>query len=163
MILLSYLTTLPEYFGWPASAPFLNMDIVFSMLRISPDRRKNRIWQRDYFSRNGVSNLDFLEKGDRRNSLDYDVMKNAINNKAFKLLDNKVFEDFISHRYIDSVNKSISTFPTKPRESFYQLTFKWRYLRGFLRFLSLPYNVHLRHLYSFLIIKAIEKTLKGEF
>jgi len=158
LMLLSYLTTLPEYFGWPVATPFLNMDIVFSMLRISPERRKNRAWQNDYFRGLGISDEDFEKKGDRSNSLDHEVMKNGILRKVFKPMSIERMGNYVKDSYISKVNERMSTLPSRLQEYRSVLAARHRYLRGGLKVLGIPYNSHLRYRVSYLIMRAIEKT-----
>ena len=73
MILLSYLMQLPEYFGFITYSPFLNFDIVTKMLKISDERKENRIWQTDFFAQNNID-LDSMNlKGTKSNTLDLDT------------------------------------------------------------------------------------------
>ena len=49
LMLISYLTQIPEYFGMPVWTPFLNFEIVKSTLNIEDSRRANRVWQKEFF------------------------------------------------------------------------------------------------------------------
>lgn len=50
LILLSYLLTVPEYFGYPAWAPFLDLRNVEAILSLpAGERKKERRWQIEYF------------------------------------------------------------------------------------------------------------------
>jgi hypothetical protein len=73
IILISYLTQIPEYFGVPVATPFLNFEIVKAMLNISESRRKNRVWQRDFFRKVGLNLEDMDLKSSKTNNLDYEV------------------------------------------------------------------------------------------
>ena len=55
LMMLSFLHQLPEYFGLPVWTPFLNYEIVRATLNIPDVRRRNRIWQTDFFSSVGLN------------------------------------------------------------------------------------------------------------
>ncbi len=158
LILLSYLTALPEYFGWPVATPFLNMDIVFSMLRLPSNRRNKRAWQNDFFSKLGISDGDFLEKGDKSNLLDHEAMKNCISRKSFKPISVNRMGNYVKGSHISEVNKKMSKLPSRLQEFRSILAAKHRYLRGGLKLLRIPYDSHLRYRVSYLIMRSVEKT-----
>lgn len=54
LILLSYLMSLPDYFGLPSSTPFLNRKVVLQMLNLPPSQRQDRLWQRQFFAIHGA-------------------------------------------------------------------------------------------------------------
>ena len=74
IILISYLMTLPRFFGLKTITPFLNKRIAVKMLSLSKEQRLNRKWQKDIlatmglqinsswnpFSVNYVNNLDII-------------------------------------------------------------------------------------------------------
>lgn len=104
IILLSYLTQIPEYFGIPAWTPFLNYEIVRSMLRIKNDRRKNRIWQRDFFFRSGVNLESMRLKSYKSNKLNFEIArKNQVDPINIELMSR-----FIQSTRIKEINKILS-------------------------------------------------------
>lgn len=54
MMLLRYLFEVPIMYGFSPWSPFLEPNIVLNILRILPERRKNRQWQRDFFKKAGL-------------------------------------------------------------------------------------------------------------
>lgn len=48
MILLRHLIETPLDFGFSHRSPFLDLDVAWRMLTVTPSRRKNRLWHRDY-------------------------------------------------------------------------------------------------------------------
>lgn len=56
IILLSYLLRVPRALGFQPWSPFLDIEVAMSMLNLPEERRRNRLWQREYFHRRG---LDF--------------------------------------------------------------------------------------------------------
>ncbi len=103
MILLSYLMTLPEYFGIPSISPFLNYKIVKSMLMIKPERRRNRQWQRDYFKTRGLyvetSNLRFS----RINTIGVDLVEGH----SFDKLNANLLSDYFKPEMIEQINQKL--------------------------------------------------------
>jgi len=55
IILLSYLISIPDYLGIPTWAPFLNFDIVKSLLSIEPSKRFGRVWESEFFKSKGIN------------------------------------------------------------------------------------------------------------
>ncbi len=67
MMLLRYLLLVPNHLGFAAWSPFIIPEIALGMLHLPAARRKNRVWQRDFFTREG---LVFESSGSRQNSED---------------------------------------------------------------------------------------------
>ena len=71
MILLSYLTRIPEYFGFANFGPFLDIDLAMAMLNLPPKRRINRIWQQEFMIKSGIDIENRNHKCDTRNFLNF--------------------------------------------------------------------------------------------
>ncbi|ENG1987120.1 hypothetical protein ABIS40_004701, partial [Escherichia coli] len=54
IILISYLMTLPRFFGLKTITPFLNKRIAVKMLSLSKEQRLNRKWQKDILATMGL-------------------------------------------------------------------------------------------------------------
>lgn len=54
IMLLRYLMVIPISLGMEAVSPFVDIDVCMGMLMISPDRRRNRIWQVDFFRKHDI-------------------------------------------------------------------------------------------------------------
>lgn len=54
MMLLRFLLRIPDYMGSTCLAPYVLPDIALAMLRLPPDTRTNRLWQRQYFEQKGL-------------------------------------------------------------------------------------------------------------
>jgi len=153
IILISYLTQLPEYFGIPVWTPFLNFDIVKATLNISDDRRRNRAWQRDFFKKVGLNLEDMNLKSVRTNRLDYEIARKA----KFEPIDIELLSKFIKKERIIEINKlleNISSYELIKNELLYIPK-----IGGVLRRLGFK-NEYLKALYEWYVIKAIEKGLK---
>jgi len=103
IILLSYLRTIPEYFGFPVWTPFHNFDIAIGMLNLPKERQKNRAWQQDIFKRH---NLDVENMGlskDNSNTLDY----HAFINHGFEPLDINALSPYFKKDYLIGINNTM--------------------------------------------------------
>jgi len=155
LILLSYLTQIPEYFGMPVWTPFLNFDIVRSILNINDKRRIKRIWERDFFRKVGLNLEDMGLKSIKSNQLDYAVAKNF----KFEPIDIDLMAEFIDKKRLFEVNKCLSRvnlFEVLKNE----LLFIPK-IGGIMRRIGYENN-YLKALYEYFVIKAIEKGLKYE-
>ena len=102
LALLSYLTQLPEYFGFIAYSPFLSFEIVEKMLSIPKDRWDKRKWQKEYFMDN---NLD-VERANLKDVQHYnDVMSQTFNRHDFEPLDIGVLDKYVRKSHLNAINK----------------------------------------------------------
>lgn len=100
MILLSYLMSIPDYFGMPSWTPFLNFNIVKKMLTLPESERENRVWQKNIFKKN---KLDVEKKIVSQTNL------NTLNKDAFIFYPlkqiNEVFLPFIKSNKIRELKR----------------------------------------------------------
>lgn len=156
LILISYLTQIPEYFGMPVWTPFLNFDIVKAILNIPDNRRKNRVWQKDFFSKVGLNLEDMNLKSTKTNKLDYEIGKNA----KLEKIDVDLMKEYIDERRLLEINKILSNISI-----FEKIKNQFLYIRkvgGVLRLFGFK-NENINALYEYYIIKSIEKGLKIEY
>lgn len=71
IILISYLLSLPEYYGFIATTPFLSFSVVKNMLTIERSERLDRKWMKAYLSKLGIKLV--INKEDYSNTLDFDI------------------------------------------------------------------------------------------
>lgn len=161
LTLLSYLTIVPEYFGWPVWTPFLNKDIVFAMLRLPEEQRKNRRWQQKFFERNGLFPESCNLEMSNMNTLDYGETKRSIEKNYFLPLDKNVLTAFVKENYLEKINNRLCRLPTLSEEIFNKLTFRNRIFRGFLKLFGIPRNSHLPLRVSYMILKPLENVIKN--
>ncbi|HOJ63169.1 MAG TPA: hypothetical protein PLE45_02000 [Spirochaetota bacterium] len=157
IILISYLTQIPEYFGIPVWTPFLNFEIVHTILSLSDEQRENRIWQRIFFRNQGINIEEMNLNCAKSNRLDYETARNYI----FEPLSIKLLKNYISTKRINEINNILNK-----KKSFFN-TIKNEILfipkvGGILRRLGFK-NEYLTALYEYYTIKAIEKGLKYEY
>ena len=100
IILISYLISVPEAFGFSVFSPYLDMEVALSMLCLPAERRKNRQWQKDYFERNMLNIEKLSLKKTFLNRL------NFLAAQRIKLspLDYKEYTFCIQKKYIDNIN-----------------------------------------------------------
>ena len=155
LMLISYLTQIPEYFGMPVWTPFLNFEIVKSTLNIEDSRRENRVWQRDFFRKVGLSLEDMNLKSTKSNKLDYEIGQNG----KLEDIDIELMKDYIDEKRLLDINKIIShlTLYEKIKNQILYI----RKVGGFLKLLGFK-NEFLNALHEYYVIKAIEKGFKNE-
>lgn len=153
LMLLSYLTQIPEYFGMPVWTPFLNFDIVRATLNIPDERRIDRVWERDFFARVGLDLENMDLRSVKKNKLDYIMAKKA----HFEPIDAEKMSAYFDKRRIRNINRILSerSFFEKIRDELCYLP-KIGELMQSLRL----NNVLRRAMYDYYVIKAIEKSLK---
>jgi len=153
LMLISYLTQIPEYFGMPVWTPFLNFEIVKTTLNMPDDRRNNRAWQKDFFKQVGLNIEDMNLQSVKANKLDYEIGRNA----KLEIIDILLMKTYIEEDRLIEINKLITKISLVEK-----IINKLLYLRNIgrvLRFLGFK-NKFLNALYEYYVIKAIEKGLK---
>jgi hypothetical protein len=100
ILLLSYLTIIPEYFGFPVWTPFLNFKIAIGMLNLPKDRRDQRVWQKEIFKKNGLDVESLGLKPDFSNTQDY----HAFYKHEFEPLDIDILHNYFRKDYLIKVN-----------------------------------------------------------
>jgi hypothetical protein len=104
IILLSYLIRVPTKLGFSAWSPFLDLDVVKSMLSLPDKSRENRKWQRDFLEKFNLGrDIDNLP-ANHSNSLDLDANRQ----KPLPPLDVSVLREIVREDFVDNINKLIS-------------------------------------------------------
>ena len=160
IILLCYLFKVPTYFGFKPWSPFLDSEIALAMLNLPTERRKNRIWQSDFYKK--VS-LD-VENQNLNFSLEYSLNYQAINNIRPKSLNTKLLKNLFEENYIDIINKTLAP-KTKYQKSILTLLNIWG-SRGILYRMGFRLNAYdkttneiFKAYFAYLTIKPIENIL----
>lgn len=104
LILLNYLTKIPEYLGFKTFAPFLDIEIAMAMLCLPQNRRSNRNWQIDYFKKNNLYFEDAKLSATMNNTLDLQAMDMI----PLPPLNKKLLREIIQDDYIDSINNALA-------------------------------------------------------
>lgn len=105
MILLSYLIRVPKEFGFRPWSPFLDIDIAMAMLNLPPSRRSGRLWQKDFFRRQGLHVDDLAKGADRANMLD----RQALRMVPVPPLDAKALGPVVTESYVEWINRHVRT------------------------------------------------------
>lgn len=103
IILLSYLFITAEFYGFKPFAPFLCSELGLSMLTLPPERRKNRLWQKEFFQKHGIYMEDLGLKINKANQLDL----NALCRHPLQPLDINLLREVIKPSYVEWINRNI--------------------------------------------------------
>lgn len=157
IILLSYLITVPEYFGYPSWTPFLDMKIAMGMLNINEEEKKGRKWQSDFFRKNG---LDIESMGlmfSKENILNY----KSIKTKPVEPLDVEILSQYIQKSALKRTNKKYKELISSEdkKNSFKKKFDRLRIITGIKRRFKLNMNF-LKPYYDILVLKSIELLVK---
>lgn len=104
LVLLSYLLTTPEYFGFKTKSPFLDYEVVSKMIALSQSLRKSRKWQVRYLRSRGLYFEDHHSKVRRNNDAEDFAFKKA---KSLKPLEIDVLDDYVRADVLLENNKRI--------------------------------------------------------
>ncbi len=155
IILISYLTIIPEYFGWPVWTPFLNFEIAKLTLNLPEEQRKKRQWEKEFFRKVGLNLEDMKISFSRSNKLDYEVAwRSKLEPLAITLLGS-----FFSTQKMKKINKNL--FKKNSIEHLKNMLLDIPKVGGVLRLLGIR-NEFLKALYEYYVIKTVEKGLKYE-
>lgn len=152
IILLSYLISIPEYFGIPAWTPFLNFNIAIKMLSLPKNSRVDRKWQSEIFKEHQLDIENQYLKFSRVNKLN----NLGARNHMFSPIDHEVFKGILNPSKINRLNRKINKQNTVIE-----------YILNDLKVLSilrrLGYKSKLgfgKNLANYYVLKAIEKSIK---
>ncbi|MDK2892490.1 hypothetical protein [Methanohalophilus sp.] len=159
IILISYLITIPEFFGLNPWTPFLNFDIATSMLRIPENRRKDRLWQKDFFSEVGLDLESMNLKSVRSNDLNFEVSKNT----KFEPINAELMEDFVDSDYVKEINLHLKNCcKSDDLKHLIFMIFNNKYIRFALGKIGLK-DDYLEYLSAYYVIRAVEMGLEYEY
>lgn len=104
IMLLGYLMKIPTLKGFNPYSPFLEMDVATALLAIPENRRAGRVWQKEYFEKNGLDIESWGLKSDYKN----DLNKCALASTPLEHLDVCCLNEIIDGAYVNWVNKTMS-------------------------------------------------------
>ena len=139
----------------PVWTPFLNFEIVKTTLNLSDEKRKNRVWQKDFFRNVSLNLEDMNLKSVKSNKLDYEIAKNA----TLESIDVGLMKKYVDENRLVDINNILSELSTY--EAIQNQLLYVPKIGGILRRLGLK-NEYLNALHEYYVIKAIEKGLKYE-
>lgn len=153
IMLISYLMCVPQSFGFKPWSPFLIPEVALSMLTLPPERRKNRLWQKEFFQQHRLD----LESLDLQVSYQNTLDSQAIRRIRLKPLNVDVLKDVIKPEYVTWINHHVSQ-QGDFWDWFWQLQTVPK-LGGVLRRLGITEN-RLQAYNAYVTLKPIENLLK---
>jgi len=153
MMLLQYLITVPSALGFPGYSPFIQEDLALAMLNLPVDRKADRIWQRDFFRKQGILFEEEKHQYTYQNSLNY----YALLHEELKPLDVTLLKEAIQPAYLEWINQKISNIGTKER--IFQTLMHTPKVKGVLKLLGAK-NELIDAYFAYITIKPIESLLK---
>lgn len=154
IILLSYLTRVPSYFGFRPRSPFLDESIALSMATLPADRRQDRLWQKQFFQRNGIDLENMSLKVSHANTLNLDALKRV----PVTPLNGSLLREVIRPEYVDRMNRSLQRYVAPMNR-----VFRIRKVGGALRrlgFSAITDRQAIEAYNAYLVLWPIEKLLK---
>ncbi len=103
LILLSYIQIVPAHYGFKPWSPFLMPQIALSMLTLPPERREKRVWQREFFRKQGWDFRSMRLRVRRENTLNYQ----ALHRVPVRPLDEHRLGEVVQPEYVRWINKMI--------------------------------------------------------
>jgi hypothetical protein len=104
IILLNYLMRIPEHFGFKPWSPFLEKDVVLAMLNLPADRKKDRQWQTDFLTTNGL----LVESMDLRASKKNELDLLSIRSIPLQPLDENTLREVVKIDFVHWINRKIA-------------------------------------------------------
>lgn len=153
MMLLKSLITIPNYYGFQAYSPFVDEKIAMSMLMLPKERRKNRVWQRDFFRSKNVLFEEERFSYTYQNSLNY----YALTHFSLAPLNVSVLREVISQPYLDWINRKLMNINFSQR--FYQTLLHTPKVKGVMKLLGFK-NDLIKAYFAYSTLKPIEKLLE---
>lgn len=153
IILLNYLMTVPQEMGFKPWSPFLDMDIAMAMLKLPEHRRKGRLWQKEFFERQGLDVENIRLKSSR---------KGHLNLKAFRQvplspLDVNLLAEIINPQYIQWINQKLQS--TSTWSHVYDDCLHTPYLKEILKKCGLN-DIRMQAYCAYLTLRPIENIMK---
>lgn len=102
--MLSYLIRTPRYFGLKPWSPFLHLDVSLAMLNLPDNRRKDRLWQTDFFKKHKLNIENLNLECAWENTLNFQ----AIDNVRPKPLKKEILRELFDVNYIENINKILA-------------------------------------------------------
>jgi len=155
-MLFSYLFRVPEKLSFSPWTPFKDLPLATAMLNLSPGRRKNRIWQQDFFRKNGIMVNDDCRVKRLPNTLFYQ----AYDRVPLKPLDRSILSEAVRPEFVDWINRNVPrTIQNDLQELLLSLRGSGRLCRIFTG--KIPTTVRFRAFMAYLVLYPIERLLKS--
>ncbi len=114
LMLLCYLRIVPEHFGYRWWSPFLDIDVAMAMLNLPAERRRERLWQTEFFRAEGLDLESMNLEATTENTLDMQGLR-AI---PVRPLDVTLLREVVRPDYVKMINRELLKGPlTRPERS----------------------------------------------
>ena len=143
----------PKLFGFNPWSPFLSPEIALGMLSLPKERRKNRLWQKEFFQRHGLDFESMNFKVGFQNNLSHKAMRR----NPVKPLNINLLREVINPDYVKWINYNVGQQGIL-WDGFWKLQQVPR-IGGFIRHLGVK-EQRLQAYYAYLTLKPIETVLK---
>ncbi len=100
-ILISYLLTVPRIFCFKPWSPFLHVDVCMAMLNLPCERRRNRLWQQEFFQKEGIAIEEMNLKATASNTLNLIAMRRV----PLRPLDVALLRHVVHPGYVAWINR----------------------------------------------------------
>jgi hypothetical protein len=101
IMLISYLLRVPRFFGFKPWSPFLDIDVCMSMLNLPSERKRDRVWQKEFFRKIRLDLEAMNLPISRQNNLNHQAMLRV----PIKPLDTLLLAEVIKPTYIKWINR----------------------------------------------------------
>jgi len=157
MILISYLLSVPIHFGFKPWSPFLDESIALGMATLTPERRNNRIWQKEFFQKCGLDMESMNLPVSYENTLNHQALRKI----PVLPLDSNLLREVIDQNYIEWINRVLSAPSCTLREMALNKLLRVRKIGGALKRLGVAVGKERRLAYSaYLVLMPIQNLLK---
>jgi len=152
IILLNYLMTVPREMGFQPWSPFLNQDIAMAMIKLPIERRRNRLWQKEYFERIGID----TERKYLRTSRKGHINLNALRCIPLQPLNTELLSEIINPQYVQWINQELQKSSTWSH--FYDTCMYTPYLKEILKRFGFR-DIRMQVYFAYLTLKPIENVI----
>jgi hypothetical protein len=103
IILISYLLRVPAVVGFNPWSPFLDIDVCMAMLNLPRERRRQRIWQKEFFQKCGLD----LESMNLNASNENTLHLQALSRLPVRPLDVTLLSEVVQPDYVEWINRNV--------------------------------------------------------
>jgi len=157
IILISYLLRVPKLFGFSPWSPFLDIDVCMAMLNLPPERKQDRLWQKEFFQKVGLDLESMNLQASQKNTLDLQALRRI----PVKPLDASLLGELIQPDYVMRINRNLLKVSPNKRDRVLSGLLNVRMVGGALRrlgFTDLP-DMQLRAYNAYIVLLPIQKLL----
>jgi len=132
LILLSYLFRVPRYFDFKPWSPFLDIEICMVMLNLPLERRRNRIWQKEFFQKQNIS----IESMNLTANFDNGLNCLSVKRKPLEPLNIEILREVVEPEYVRWINYNVNNLEINHYDRFLKKLLLTPKLGGLIRMLG---------------------------